>query len=329
MNDKTNYYINGVSALTPVSQNLVELLAKATSSIGFKQTEFSSTENRPQKTDLSGLYDFISKRKLRRLDHFSRLSLYGASLALDDAGLFDTDLTRTGLAVASCYGTTNTNFAFLDSFLDDGDKLASPTHFSSSLHNAAPSYISMLCKTHGPAVTTSNSSLGVAYALLQAMSWLDEGIVDNVIVGGVEEYSPILAHCIEDAEKAKDCLGEEIISGTFLGEGAGFFILSKEKQDNTYCSISRPIITAKDEINLSATGKAFISPIGMVKDSAQYEAFCQNHAVSDLSLVLSYHPSALALSVVCGAYEVKEGVTQEACALAFGKFNGAGIALNK
>lgn len=79
------------------------------------------------KTD--GLDDFVPKRALRRLDHYSRLSLLGGSMALADAGISEEKREKVGVIVASGYGAVATTFGFLDSVLDDGDHCASPTAF--------------------------------------------------------------------------------------------------------------------------------------------------------------------------------------------------------
>ncbi|MGL1933207.1 MAG: beta-ketoacyl synthase chain length factor [Desulfotalea sp.] len=331
MNDNLTYYINGISGINPQTGSVEELLIRAQSSKKkiLQVSDKSQQNSRLTSTDISGLYDFISKRKLRRIDHFSRLSLYAACLVLDDAGLFGMDLSRIGLAVASCYGTTSTNFAFMDSFLNDGDKLASPTHFSSSLHNAAPSYISMLCKTHGPAVTTSNFNLGVPYALLQAMSWLDDNVVDNVIVGGVEEYNPVLAYCLEDKQNAKECLGDYLIDGSFLGEGAACFMLSKNKTEKTYASIRRPAIANKEQLEIGRNQHVVISPKGLLGQEHIYQTIYQNNPTINLSEILGYNPSAMAFCVASAAYSMKNRNAEQVSCIEIGAHNIASIDLGK
>ncbi|MEW6186962.1 MAG: beta-ketoacyl synthase N-terminal-like domain-containing protein, partial [Thermodesulfobacteriota bacterium] len=94
--------------------------------------------------DTAGLEKYVNKKSLRRIDHYAKLALLGAYLTLDDAGQLETN-PRPGMGsiIASGYGATRTTFAFLDSFLDNGDKFSSPTHFSSSVHNAAVAYVTM------------------------------------------------------------------------------------------------------------------------------------------------------------------------------------------
>jgi 3-oxoacyl-[acyl-carrier-protein] synthase II len=76
--------------------------------------------------DTSPLKDFVSSRATRRMDHFSRMALLAAWLALEDAGRPDLSGERVGLVVATGYGASRSTFAFLDSVIDDGDACASP-----------------------------------------------------------------------------------------------------------------------------------------------------------------------------------------------------------
>ena len=147
--------------------------------------------------DTSPLESYVTKRSLRRLDHYSRLALLGAYLAMDNAGRLgtDSDLERMGTIVASGYGATNTTFAFLDSIIDGGDSYASPTHFSNSLHNAATAHISIQLKVSGPSLTVSQLDMSIPSGLLTARQWLKEKRVDSVLVGGVDEYCSVLGYC--------------------------------------------------------------------------------------------------------------------------------------
>ncbi len=183
------------------------------------------------RADVSGLVEFIPKRALRRIDHFSRMSLLGAHLALQDADLFDTDRSRLGVVVASGYGALKTTFNFLDSYLDFGYSCSSPTHFSNSVHNAAAAHISIQLKTTAPSLTVTQFEMSVPSALLSARQWLAEGRVDRVLFGAVDEVCDVLSYCREQFFGA----GEQgplrpfdfEIQSAVAGEGAVFFVLSR------------------------------------------------------------------------------------------------------
>jgi 3-oxoacyl-[acyl-carrier-protein] synthase II len=102
--------------------------------------------------DTSCLTDFVPKRELRRIDHFSQLALAGAFLALKDAGIDRLESKSTGLVICSGYGSSRTTFSFLDSIIENGDDCASPTLFSNSVHNSAAGHISILLTLSGPSL---------------------------------------------------------------------------------------------------------------------------------------------------------------------------------
>jgi 3-oxoacyl-[acyl-carrier-protein] synthase II len=178
------------------------------------------------------LEEYVPKKSLRRIDHYSKLALLGASMALQDAGGIEAfDRERMGVVIASGYGATRTTFAFLDSVIDDGDQCASPTNFSNSVHNAAAAHVSILLGITGPSLTVSQFEMSVPSALLTACQWLADGRVDSVLFGGIDEYCDVLGYCWEQFFGVGD--GGPIRPLEFhrqsaiLGEGAAFFVLTR------------------------------------------------------------------------------------------------------
>ena len=145
--------------------------------------------------ETSKLDDFVNKRVLRRVDHYSKMALLGAHLALEDAGRLEGDRSTMGIIIASGYGAGRTTFAFLDSFINDGDNLSSPTFFSNSVQNAAVANVSMMLSITGPGLTVSQFDMSVPSALITARHWLEEGRVDSVLLGAVDEYCDVMGYC--------------------------------------------------------------------------------------------------------------------------------------
>ncbi|ABA89885.1 3-oxoacyl-(acyl carrier protein) synthase II-related protein [Syntrophotalea carbinolica DSM 2380] len=169
----------------------------------------------PEQADVTELARFFSKRELRRVSHFCRLALLGATLAVEDGGLSGVSKERVGLILATGHGPVATTFDFLDSMHEFGAKLASPTAFSTSIHNVAASTISIMSGYTGPCLTVNEFAMSWASALLTAWCWLAESRVDRVLVGAVDEYHPLLA----EAARQADC-------PLTTGEGAVFLALS-------------------------------------------------------------------------------------------------------
>lgn len=191
--------------------------------------------------DTAPLTRFVDKRALRRIDHFSRLALLGAHLALEDAGLPAPERARLGLIVATGYGATATTFAFLDTVLDGGDALASPTHFSSSVHNAAAAHTAILLGITGPNLTVSQFEMSVPSALFAAQGWLAEGRVDAVLFGGVDEACAVLRYCWHRFfPEPSDVIRpfEFDRQSAVPGEGAAFFLLTGDSGKARYGRIT-------------------------------------------------------------------------------------------
>lgn len=171
-----------------------------------------------------GLDHFVPKRKLRRVDHYSRMALLAAGRALDGIDPSMMSKGKTGLIVATGYGALNSTFSFLDSYIEKGDKLSVPTHFSSSVHNSAAAHISICYGITGPCLTVSQFDLSFASALITAGTWLETGKADTVLVGAVDEWCEVAGYCMDKMAESSD---------TFLcsfGEGATFFLVTLQTE---------------------------------------------------------------------------------------------------
>ncbi len=190
------------------------------------------------RSSVEELSEFIPKRALRRIDHFSRMTLLGACLALKDADLLEADRSRTGVVIATGYGTLKTTFDFLDSYLDFGYACSSPTHFSNSVHNAAAAHVSMQFKATAPSLTVTQFEMSVASALLTAQLWLAEGRVDRVLFGAIDEYCEVLRYCRQqfftDGEQGPIQPFSFDQQSAVVGEGAVFLVLTKAQEYAPY-----------------------------------------------------------------------------------------------
>ncbi len=184
--------------------------------------------------DDSPLERFVSKRRLRRVDHFSRLAALGASLALADAGRRPQDFERLGVVLASGRGSNATTFRFMDSYIEFGDAGASPTLFSGSGQSGALSNVTILLGITGPLLTVCQSGLAVPMALVAARDWLLCGQADAVLVGAVEEYFPLLGYLwrqlygpmSDGPVRPFDFAAQTAV----LGEGAAFLLLAADER---------------------------------------------------------------------------------------------------
>ena len=189
------------------------------------------------RVDTSELSSYLPPRSLRRIDHHSRMALLGAGKAMKDAEKIDFQKERMGLIVASGYGALQTTFTFLDSFIEKGDRLAFPIHFSNSVHNAPAAHIASCYKIIGPTLTVSQFEMSFFSALITAGIWIKEKRVDHVLLGCTDEYCDVLGYCIQEFSKSHNDSSSRN-QYYFAGEGAVFFILTAKQKKSRYGHIS-------------------------------------------------------------------------------------------
>ena len=170
----------------------------------------------------SELSNFVPKAKLRRVDHYSRMALLGAGRAMEDTSPALIDKENTGVIIATGYGALDSTFSFLDSYIDNGDTLASPTHFSNSVHNAAAAHICVCYDITGPSLTVSQFDLSFFSALITASSWLETGKTTAVLVGMVDAWCEVMGYCMHGFSLLQDKAPYS------FREGAAFFLLTRD-----------------------------------------------------------------------------------------------------
>ena len=171
----------------------------------------------------SAVSDYVKKSKLRRVDHYSRMALLAAGRALEDASSYPVTRENTGVIVATGYGALDSTFAFLDSYIDRGDKLAFPTHFSNSVHNAAAAHISICYGITGASLTVTQFDLSFFSGLLTARSWIETGKTDAVLIGTSDAWTEVMGYCMHGFSLMLDK------QPSSFGEGATFFLLTGER----------------------------------------------------------------------------------------------------
>lgn len=172
---------------------------------------------------------------MRRADRFSKMTALAAYDAVVDADLLNSS-AELGIIVSTQFGPHASTFKFLDDLLDYGDGESSPTTFSHSVHNAAAHYTATTIQSRGPSTTVTTFNKPFAQALDLAYAWLNEGRVDQVVVGYVEERSKAMDYIVSELKEKHDMLYAqefrfEDSSPIALSEGAVFLACKKEDKD--------------------------------------------------------------------------------------------------
>ncbi|GHS87446.1 hypothetical protein FACS189487_03610 [Campylobacterota bacterium] len=163
-----------------------------------------------------GIERHFDIKSLRRLDPFTKYALKAAAECLLNADIALDEEKYFPVIIATGYGPVSRACAFMDSIIDDGDECASPLAFSSSVHNAALTAISILLRIRGACLTISNLETSFESALLMAKVWLNNGTADRVLVGAVDEKHNVATQIFPDKPSS---------------EGAAFFLLTNEKTE--------------------------------------------------------------------------------------------------
>ncbi|WP_419781051.1 beta-ketoacyl synthase chain length factor [Maridesulfovibrio sp.] len=201
--------------------------------------------------DTSDLNSYFAPRRLRRVDHFTRMTMLAGCRALHDAaGTVQEDLKNPlplpddmGIVLSTGYGPSQTIFEFLDSIIDHGAGCASPLAFSHSVHNIPAATLAVFLNNPKPYTTLCQSHGPVLAGLQTAGCWLNEGRVKRVLLGLVDEKTPLLEENTRRLLQAKNLSGELLKTG----EGACFFLLGPaDESESKYGAIEFEAISPQE-----------------------------------------------------------------------------------
>jgi len=197
---------------------------------------------------------WLSPAAARRMGFPSRLAVAAARMAVADATIpsGDPGFTRTAVVVATSYGPAAFTEKLLDAILREGPENASPAQFTESVASAPAAQVAIQLKALGPSLTVMQREAGALIALGEATRLLRRERADRVLVGVVDEMTPLL-HALLDRFRAlapPDAAGEEVARpfdrdrrGFLAAEGATLLLLEREtdaraRGANPLCAIA-------------------------------------------------------------------------------------------
>jgi len=180
--------------------------------------------------------NYIKPIQLRRMSHLLKMGVTAAGICLHDADLEKPDAIITGTGLGMMEETEK----FLNGILDNGEKLLNPTAFIQSTHNTVGAHIAVMLGCNQYNLTYVHGPVSFENALLDSLMRLEERPSDKVLLGGIEEITE--AHFVitdsmgfwkKSGISNLDLLKDKT-PGTIAGEGASFFLLSKEESPHNY-----------------------------------------------------------------------------------------------
>jgi 3-oxoacyl-[acyl-carrier-protein] synthase II len=259
---------------------------------------------------LEGLSRFVQPRAVRRLDRLSRLALLSAHLALEDAGRPPVAPERLGLVFGTGHGPQATTFAFQDGLLELGDRFASPTLFSGSVHNSLASQVSIALQVEGPCQTVTCQGATTAEVLAMARSWLAGGEVDLVLAGVGDELSDPLCYaaaCLRDP--ARPVLAPlELTACSFApGEGCVCWLLGTEDRAARRGRIES-IAVGREVVPPKSAEALFLAAAGDLGSADGYHRLMrQNLSTSAHAALYGSMPAGLAFEIALAALSAGGG----------------------
>ncbi len=168
--------------------------------------------------DTSCLRTSFTANTLRRIPHYARM---GLAAALDALKTMPPQIAQenVGLVIATAHAGQKSGLDFMDSILDNGPQLSSPTAFSCAVNNMGAGLISLHLNLQGPCCTVTQFELSFAGALQAASILLSSGQAPLVLLGCMDEQDTrFTILCAEHTGSAKQ---------NARSEGAAFFLLGK------------------------------------------------------------------------------------------------------
>ncbi|WP_114790357.1 beta-ketoacyl synthase N-terminal-like domain-containing protein [Niabella yanshanensis] len=194
---------------------------------------------------------YVDAKLIRRMSRIIKMGVAAASEALAHAGVQSPDAIITGTA----YGCLADTDQFLTRLVEFKETLLSPTAFIQSTHNTVAAQIALMLKCHNYNNTYVHKGASFEAALTDAISLLEEGDAQNVLVGAADEITE-KSHAILKRFGLYKRAGESLqlpqgnSKGTMAGDGASFFVVSKDPQNaqaqltgftNHYKSVEPPV----------------------------------------------------------------------------------------
>jgi len=245
-----------------------------------KRALLTGQNNSNSGVSVKDLEEFVSLKRCRRMDFFTRMALLSTHLCLKDANIDinELDKTSTGIVLGTALGPQDSIFSYLDGMIDAGDSCVSSFAFTNSVHNMAASQISISLGIRGPIRTIVTFGYSTGSALQTAVSWIQNEKVKRVILILLDEYSELMNFVVKrmgggsDRVKpfSKDC-------SYVCSKGSVAFVLGSE--GDGYCGISSLgiCLTTKEAAKRSAKrDMLFCAAVGKAAEFDLYRKIWAN-----------------------------------------------------
>ena len=175
----------------------------------------------------------------RRLSTTVNMSSVASTKALQEAGIEKPDAIIVGTGM----GCSQDSEKFLKNVLENNEEFLTPTFFIQSTHNTVSGQIALGLQCHGYNFTYVNSSSSLEFSMLDAKLQILDGEAENVLVGSTDEQTErtMELYKLNNSIKKEENLPVDYLNstteGVIWGEGSSFFVLGKDKTENSYAQL--------------------------------------------------------------------------------------------
>ena len=206
--------------------------------------------------------EYIPPAAARRMAKGIKMGVVASKIALKEAGLENVDAIITGTGM----GCVRDSEKFVSAIIDNDEQYLTPTSFIQSTHNTVGGQIALELQCKGYNFTYVHASNSFESALLDAKMQLELGEENNILIGGVDELGDhtvtihrLINHIKSEVVKSSEVLDSKT-KGAVFGEGANFFVLSNNKQQNSYAEVAAvKTFNTLSKDNLSQAVIAFLN----------------------------------------------------------------------
>ncbi|MDQ0067134.1 beta-ketoacyl synthase N-terminal-like domain-containing protein [Chryseobacterium lathyri] len=183
--------------------------------------------------------EFIPPAMSRRMSKTVKMSSVASHHALKEAGIEQPDAIIVGTGM----GCSQDSEKFLKNVIDNKEEFLTPTFFIQSTHNTVAGQIALGLQCHAYNFTYVNTSSSLEFSFLDAKLQINDGEADNILVGAADEQTnrTMELYCLNNTIKKEEDLPADYLhsetDGVIWGEGAAFFVLGKEKTENSYAKL--------------------------------------------------------------------------------------------
>jgi 3-oxoacyl-[acyl-carrier-protein] synthase II len=195
--------------------------------------------------------DYLNPTLARRMGRIIKMGIAASSACFKDSGVAVPDAIMTGTALGCLEDTEK----FLLAIIENDEQFLTPTSFVQSTHNTVSAQIALQLKCMNYNFTYVHKGYSFESSVLDGLMTIAEGNGNNILVGGHDEMTDKYYRVCDRVGywKKETVPTMELVksrtNGSIAGEGAAFFMLSKEASGSDYAKLRSIKFIYKPENN--------------------------------------------------------------------------------